>query len=107
MRAQHQQFVPGLEAIPPARVEAAVRSSTDAADLHPHAADQIQFGQRLAAFVVLKPGDSVTAEELKAHVRGELANYKVPRDIVVLDELPRNAVGKILRRELKARLADT
>jgi acyl-coenzyme A synthetase/AMP-(fatty) acid ligase len=66
-----------------------------------------QFGQRLAAFVVLAPGASATPEMLKQHVRENLANYKVPREVVVVDELPRNAIGKIMRSELKARLAGT
>jgi acyl-coenzyme A synthetase/AMP-(fatty) acid ligase len=44
---------------------------------------------------------------LKDYVREQLSNYKVPRDVVFLDELPRNAVGKILRNELKAHLVDT
>jgi fatty-acyl-CoA synthase len=57
------------------------------------------FGQRLRAFVALR--EPVDEEALKAHVRAELANYKVPRDIVILDQLPRNATGKILKRELE------
>ena len=44
---------------------------------------------------------------LKQHVRENLANYKVPREVVLLDELPRNAIGKIMRSELKARLVGT
>ena len=57
------------------------------------------FGQRLRAFVVLR-GDADEAT-LKQHVRDHLANYKVPRDIVVLDELPRNATGKVVKRDLE------
>ena len=59
------------------------------------------FGQRLRAFVVLEQGKNATEDELKAHVKKNLARYKVPREIVFLDELPRNATGKILKRELK------
>ncbi|CKT78880.1 long-chain-fatty-acid--CoA ligase [Mycobacterium tuberculosis] len=66
--------------------------------------DDQQYGQRLAAFVVLKPGVSATPETLKQHVRDNLANYKVPRDIAVLDELPRGITGKILRTELQSRV---
>jgi len=56
------------------------------------------FGHRLRAFVVLRR--SVTEDELKDHVKGNLARFKVPREIVILDELPRNATGKLLKREL-------
>jgi acyl-CoA synthetase (AMP-forming)/AMP-acid ligase II len=64
-----------------------------------------KFGQRLAAFVVLKADAPVTVDELKKHVRENLANYKVPRDITILEELPRTSTGKILRRELLERAA--
>nr|WP_166659285.1 AMP-binding protein [Labedaea rhizosphaerae] len=58
------------------------------------------FGQRLRAFVVVRDRDAVSAEDLKTHVRANLARYKVPREVVFLDELPRNATGKVLRGEL-------
>jgi fatty-acyl-CoA synthase len=56
------------------------------------------YGQRLRAFVV-RLGE-VTEAELKEHVKTHLARFKVPREIVFLDELPRNATGKVLKREL-------
>ena len=65
--------------------------------------DDEQFGQRLAAFVVLNDGAAATSDELKQHVRENLANYKVPREITILDELPRGSTGKIVRRELQDR----
>ena len=52
--------------------------------------------------MVLKPGASVDEDDLKDHVKRNLARYKVPREIVFVDELPRNATGKVLKRELKA-----
>lgn len=60
-----------------------------------------QFGQRLKAFAVVSEGKAVTEDELKALVKAKLASYKVPREVVFLDELPRNATGKVLKRELK------
>ena len=66
--------------------------------------DDEQYGQRLAAFVVLAQGASSGVDELKQHVRDNLANYKVPREIVVLDELPRSSTGKISRRDLLGQL---
>jgi fatty-acyl-CoA synthase len=62
--------------------------------------DDEQFGQRLRAFVVCSDEGSVTEADLKAYVKQNLASYKVPREIVFLDELPRNATGKVLKREL-------
>jgi fatty-acyl-CoA synthase len=62
-----------------------------------------QFGQRLKAFVVPARGASPGTDELKDYVRASLARYKVPRDIEFLDELPRNATGKVLKRELAER----
>jgi fatty-acyl-CoA synthase len=59
-----------------------------------------EYGQRLAAYVVTRPGDTVDAEELKTYVKGNLARFKVPRDVVFVDELPRNATGKLLRHKL-------
>jgi acyl-coenzyme A synthetase/AMP-(fatty) acid ligase len=55
--------------------------------------------------VVLNAGGSATPDTLKQHVRDNLANYKVPRDITILDELPRGSTGKIVRRELQDRVA--
>ncbi len=63
------------------------------------------FGQRLRAFVVPAGPDAVTAEDLQAHVKSQLAGYKVPRDVVFLDALPRNETGKVLKRELAGREA--
>jgi fatty-acyl-CoA synthase len=59
-----------------------------------------EFGQRLRAAVTLNPGAKADADELSAHVKGQLARYKVPREILFLDELPRNATGKIVRRQV-------
>ncbi|HEX2129847.1 MAG TPA: AMP-binding protein [Solirubrobacterales bacterium] len=62
------------------------------------------FGARLCAFVVAA-GEAPGAEELKAYVKQNLARYKVPREIRFVDELPRNATGKVLKRKLAERVA--
>ncbi len=61
----------------------------------------------MAAFVVLADGSSVTPEELREFVAERLADYKVPRRIDIVDELPRNATGKVLKAELRTRVAST
>ena len=53
--------------------------------------------------MVLESGKKVTEDELKGYVKANLARYKVPREIVFIDELPRNATGKVLKRELRGR----
>ncbi len=62
--------------------------------------DDDEFGQRLKAFVVLGDGESVDEDEIKGYVKKNLARYKVPREVEFLDSLPRNATGKVLKREL-------
>jgi fatty-acyl-CoA synthase len=59
------------------------------------------FGQRLRAVVSLHPGAELTEDQLQEHVRTHLARYKVPREVVFVDQLPRTATGKILKRELR------
>jgi acyl-CoA synthetase (AMP-forming)/AMP-acid ligase II len=59
-----------------------------------------QFGQRLRAFVVPREESSLGEEEVKEYVKHNLARYKVPREVVFLQALPRNATGKVLKREL-------
>jgi acyl-CoA synthetase (AMP-forming)/AMP-acid ligase II len=61
-----------------------------------------QFGQRLKAFVVLREGAQLDEEAVKSYVKANLARYKVPREVVFLEQLPRNATGKVLKRELVA-----
>jgi fatty-acyl-CoA synthase len=59
-----------------------------------------QFGQRLKAFVVVRDGQRLTEDDVKGYVKDNLASYKSPREVVFVDELPRNSTGKVLKREL-------
>jgi len=65
------------------------------------------LGEDLAAFVVIRDGVSATADQLRAFAAGRLADYKVPRSITFLAELPRNATGKVLKRKLAELVADS
>lgn len=100
-----EMIVSGGENVYPIEVEKILVTHPDVAEAAVIGVDDEQFGQRLAAFVVLTgDGAGVTADELKQYVRENLANYKVPREITVLDELPRNSTGKIVRRDLQDRV---
>ena len=65
------------------------------------------WGERVAAFVVTKPHSRLTAEDIVAFCKKHLAGYKKPRQVVFLPELPRNASGKVLKRELRQRWGQT
>jgi acyl-coenzyme A synthetase/AMP-(fatty) acid ligase len=62
--------------------------------------DDEEYGQRLAAFVVLAEGAQVDADDVRGWVRGELSRFAVPRDVEFVTELPRNATGKVVHRDL-------
>ena len=60
-----------------------------------------KFGQGLKAFVVTRPGAELSEDQVRNYVRDNLARYKTPREVVFVDELPRNPTGKVLKRELE------
>jgi fatty-acyl-CoA synthase len=97
-----EMIVSGGENVFPREVEDCLARHPAVADASAIGVDDPDFGQRLRAFVVLAPGvRGVADEELKDWVRDNLARYKVPREIVVVPELPRNATGKVLKQELR------
>jgi acyl-CoA synthetase (AMP-forming)/AMP-acid ligase II len=98
-----EMIVSGGENVYPIEVEKTLAAHQEVAEAAVIGVDDEQFGQRLAAFVVLADGATATPDTLKQHVRDNLANYKVPREITILDELPRGSTGKIVRRELQDR----
>jgi acyl-CoA synthetase (AMP-forming)/AMP-acid ligase II len=65
------------------------------------------LGEDVVAFVVLQPGATATAEQLREFGLEHLADYKVPRQFEFVDALPRNPTGKVVKPELRARLAST
>lgn len=96
-----EMIVSGGENVFPKEVEDCLASHERVAEVAAIGVDDDDFGKRLRAFVVRVPGaEPVTEDELKDLVKANLARYKVPREIVFLDELPRNATGKVLKREL-------
>jgi len=104
-----EMIVSGGENVYPIEVEKTLAAHPEVAEAAVIGVDDEQYGQRLAAFVVLEPGahpdKRAMSDTLKQHVRENLANYKVPREIAVLDELPRGSTGKILRAELQSRVS--
>jgi fatty-acyl-CoA synthase len=93
-------IVSGGENVFPQEVENLLIERADVFDAAVVGVDDSEFGKRLRAFIVSQPGAPQDAEEIKLHVKNNLARYKVPRDVVFIDELPHNATGKLLRRVL-------
>ncbi|TQK70441.1 MULTISPECIES: AMP-binding protein [unclassified Nocardioides] len=91
-------IVSGGENVYPIEVEKVLGAHPAVREVVVIGVDDEAFGQRLAAYVALS--GEATPDELRAHVKDRLAGYKVPRDVVLLDALPRNASGKIMVREL-------
>jgi len=96
-----EMIVSGGENLFPKEVEDTLARHASVSEAACIGVDDEKFGQRLRAFVVLEGAKKGSEDTLKKHVKSNLANYKVPREIWFLDELPRNATGKVLKRELK------
>jgi acyl-CoA synthetase (AMP-forming)/AMP-acid ligase II len=95
-----EMIVSGGENVFPREVEDLIADHAAIDEVAIIGVEDEQFGQRLKAYAVKTKGGKVDEAELKAYVKKNLAGYKVPREIVFMDELPRNATGKVLKREL-------
>lgn len=98
-------IVSGGENVYPIEVEGLLAEHPAVREISVIGVPDPDFGQRLAAFVALNDGHELSADELKDHVRAHRARHCVPREVVFMDELPRNATGKILNRELRKHFA--
>ena len=102
-----EMIVSGGENVFPREVEDLLADHEAVVEVAVIGVEDEEFGQRLKAFVVLAGEVEVSAEELKAHVKAHLAAYKAPREVEFMAELPRNATGKVLKKELHAREAES
>jgi len=94
-------IVSGGENVFPAEVEDLLSDQPQVQEAAVIGVDDDEFGQRLRAFVVLMPGEELDEASVKDLVKNRLARHKVPRDVIYLDELPRNPTGKVLKRVLR------
>ncbi|GFG55569.1 acyl-CoA synthetase [Mycolicibacterium agri] len=93
-------IVSGGENVFPQEVEQLLEQRPDVAEVAVVGVDDVEWGKRLRAFIVPEPGAQLDPDAIKQYVKENLARHKVPRDVVFVDELPRNATGKLLRRVL-------
>ncbi|MGB9225108.1 long-chain-fatty-acid--CoA ligase FadD2 [Mycobacterium sp.] len=96
-----EMIVSGGENVFPAEVEDLISGHPDVVEATAIGVEDKEYGHRLRAFVVKKEGADIDEDAIKHHVREHLARYKVPREVIFLEELPRNPTGKILKRELR------
>ncbi|MGE2837002.1 class I adenylate-forming enzyme family protein [Mycobacterium sp. SMC-4] len=97
-------IIRGGENIAPAEIEDVLVEHPHVRDCAVVGADDPQWGQIIVAVVVPQPGTDPDIEELRAHVRAQLRGSRTPDRVVFRAELPTNATGKVLRRELVAEL---
>jgi acyl-CoA synthetase (AMP-forming)/AMP-acid ligase II len=97
-----EMIVSGGENVFPREVEDLLADHGDIEEVAVVGVEDEQFGQRLRAFVVQRDGAELTEKAIQGYVKQNLARFKVPRDVVFVHELPRNATGKVLKRELQA-----
>jgi acyl-CoA synthetase (AMP-forming)/AMP-acid ligase II len=97
-----EMIVSGGENVFPREVEDLLADHGEIEEAAVVGVEDPEFGQRLRAFVVARNGTELTEEDIKSYVKQNLARFKVPREVVFLQELPRNATGKVLKRELAA-----
>jgi fatty-acyl-CoA synthase len=95
-----EMIVSGGENVFPRELEELLLTHPAIADAAAIGVDDPEFGQRLRAFVVTGDGAAVTEKELQDFAKENLARYKAPREVLFLQELPRNPTGKVLKREL-------
>jgi acyl-CoA synthetase (AMP-forming)/AMP-acid ligase II len=87
-------------------VEHVLVQHDDVAEVAVVGAPHAVLGEDVVAFVVVHDGAAVDGEVLRAYALEQLADYKVPRQFLFVDELPRNPTGKVVKAELRGRLAD-
>src|SRR5436190_23101142 len=97
-------IITGGENVYPAEVEQALLTSPAVAEVAVVAGSDPQWGEVPVAFVVPRESAQVNLAGVTAWLEGSLARFKHPRTVVVVDELPRNAMGKVLKHELRERL---
>jgi acyl-CoA synthetase (AMP-forming)/AMP-acid ligase II len=97
-------IIRGGENIAPAEVESVLQSHPAVEEVAVVGMPDVEWGQRVAAFVVLRPGATASGEALTEFCHQRLASFKKPEVIRFVSELPKNPMGKILRRELRTQL---
>ncbi len=99
-------IIRGGENISPAEIEAVLYSHRGVEEVAVIGVPDVEWGQRVVAVVVRRPGEQVDAAELGEFCRQRLATFKKPEVFRFVDALPKNQMGKVLKKELRAELGE-
>jgi long-chain acyl-CoA synthetase len=94
-------IITGGENVFPREVEEALYEIPDVQECAVIGLPDKEWGERVAAFIIPKPGHTVDKDKIKAALKGRLSGFKIPKEVVVVDEFPKSQAGKILKREVK------
>ncbi|MCB1475698.1 MAG: long-chain fatty acid--CoA ligase [Rhodobiaceae bacterium] len=100
-------LISGGENVYPAELESLFHGHPAIAEVAVIGAPDEKWGERVVAIAALKPGSELTLEDLRAFCEGQLARFKLPRELHLVDALPRNANGKIQKGELRSRFVSS
>ena len=94
-------IIRGGENIYPKEIEDFIYTHPKVSDVQVIGVPDKQYGEEIMACVILKPGESMTEEELKEYVMSHMAKHKTPRYVAFVDSFPMNAAGKILKYKMR------
>jgi acyl-CoA synthetase (AMP-forming)/AMP-acid ligase II len=98
---RNDMIVTGGENVFPTEVEAVLYEDADIQEVAVFGIPDPKWVEAVVAAVVLKPGANASSEEIQMRLKTKIATYKCPKDIYIVDQLPKSAVGKVLRKDLK------
>lgn len=104
---RNDMIVTGGENVFPTEVEAILYQDPDIQEVAVFGIPDPKWVEIVVAAVVLKPGRNITSEEIQLRLKQKIASYKCPKEIYIVDNLPKNAVGKLLRKDLKSKYSAT
>jgi acyl-CoA synthetase (AMP-forming)/AMP-acid ligase II len=97
---EDDMVISGGENVYPAAVEDVIAELPQVREVAVAGVADAEYGQRLAAWIALRPGERLDGDAVREYVRHRLARFSVPRDVHFVGALPRNATGKVVRRDL-------
>jgi acyl-CoA synthetase (AMP-forming)/AMP-acid ligase II len=94
-------IIRGGENISPGEIESCLEGHTKVAESAVIGVPDVEWGEKVMALIVLEPGEKMSEDEVIQYCKGQLASFKAPSTVAFVDQLPRNPLGKVLRKELR------